>query len=176
MIGALLEALADVRLGLTNQIRQELCARITRNPTLGVKQAQRRGRDHRLFQRGPRVVFSCFQIGRGARLVAEWSGNEARQLPRMAVCKGNGYAVGSQIREAVNGISSKAGLGLFAVGDYGGPRSLKALDGVAQRLLTQDIERLLRDAAGFEVAHPFDQLRRPGNAADGLGRYRHSAS
>lgn len=66
--GAPVETLADVRLGLVDEIVEELLPRIAVDPIRWIEQADRRGGDHRLLERSPGEPLRRIVTPSGARL------------------------------------------------------------------------------------------------------------
>src|SRR5207253_7724258 len=98
-VGTLRETPADVRLRLAHEILEKRFARIPCNAVLRIEQAERRGRDHRLFDGHVGVRSRAREICVGIRLIAERPGGEPGELPRVSVGERDRDAVGCEVRE-----------------------------------------------------------------------------
>src|SRR6185312_11510871 len=171
--GSLLEAAADIRFGLADEVGEELLLRIAVDAALGIEEAHRRGRDHGLLHGFLGVGLGGGEIGCGSGTVAERPSNEARQLPHMTVREGDLHAVRRQVVGTMNGIGREAGLGLLAVRDYRRSGRLEAMDRIDERPPVQLVQLLLGNPALLRLLDGLDQLGRTWNAADGFGGYLH---
>ncbi len=166
VVGARVEAAADVGLRLVDQIRDERVPRVAVDPVGGIEQAQRRGRDHRLLDRLRREALRRAQIAVGMRCVAERAGRDHRKLPRVAVGERDHNAVRGECVEPCDRVGGKARLGLLAVGDHRRAGRLERGDRVAHCLVEQLVEREPR-------LHGGQQLGWARDAPDRFGWNRH---
>ena len=164
---SLLQAAPNLGLVLTQEILDELLARIVGNAFGRVHQAQRRGRDHGLLHRHVRVAHRHLEVRIRVAPVREWSAREPWHAPGVAVGEGNPETVGGRIGLPVDRVGRKVMvLALLAVADHRRAAGFEALEGVANRCFVQRSERRILAIGPGERG---DKFRWPRDAANGLG-------
>jgi len=172
---ACLQRPANIRLSLIHQVCYKLLAAIPCNPRRRVQQAQRRSRNHRLFDRLLCIGTRCLHIALYMHPISKRPRSQARQLPGMPVCEWNHHPIRRQIGQPGKRISREARLGLFAIGKNRRPRLLQPRNRVVKRLGISALQRRRTYRARLKSSHSRQQRRWPGNASNRFRQYRHAA-
>ena len=112
-------------------------------------------------------------VGSGIGRVAERTGGEPRQLPRVPVLERDHHAVRGEGVEARQRIGCEARFRLLAVGDDRRTRGFHGRHGLRHRPLHGLAQTRVVKPAGAVRAHGVDEVTGAGNAADGFGANDH---
>ena len=167
---ALFQAAPYLCLVLTQQIGDELLARIVRNLFGRVHQAQGGRRYHRLLERDVRIAHGDIQITICVPPVTERSAREPRQAARMTVPERNYETIRGHVRKAMHAIRTEIMiLPLFAIGNDRGTYRFKPFNGVSNRIF---IERVEAGILAVALCNSFEEIDGPWDTADWLRGYR----
>ena len=173
LVRTLGQTVADLGLVLSEQIVDELVARIAGQRLLRIHQAQRRRRDDRLLHRDARVTQGLLQVAVCIMFIAKRPACETRHAAGVAVGERNAKAVRRCIRKTLHRVGPEiVVLALLAVGNDRRPAGFEARDGVFCRFF---VERGQAGVFTVYICEGLDQLERSWNAADGLGRNAHTS-
>ena len=173
LVRALAQAVADLGLVLAQQVVDELLAGVAGDLVGRVHEAQGRGRDDRLLHRHVGVLQGHVQVAVRVRAVAERAGRQPRHPADVAGRERDLEAVRGRVRQPVHAVRPEVVvLPLLAVGDRPAsrwPRTARWCPGSPRRRAgpAPGPSRPVRDR--------LDQLQRPRDASDRLGRDRHGS-
>ena len=157
-VGAGLEGRPDVLFAFVHEVGDEGVTRIALDAVLGVDQADGRRRDDRLLHRPAGMPLRRGHVGSGIGRVAERTGGEPRQLPRVPVLERDYHAVRGEGAETRQRIGCEARFRLLAVGNDRRTRGFHGRHGLRHRPLHGLAQTRVVKPAGAVRAHGVDEI------------------